>query len=245
VSEIRLHVLGSGDAFGNGGRFQTCFWLEGEAESVLIDCGATSLTALKAAGIEPNEIGTVLLTHLHGDHFGGLPFLVLDGQFRRREKDMTLAGPPGTSERLATAMDVLFPGSRGASRRFAVEVVELEPGRPQAVGPARVTTIAVEQPDTPACALRVEYGGRTVAYTGDTAWSGELVHLVAGADLLIAEAYFYEREVPFHLSYSTLAAHAAELDCARILLTHMSPEMLARQREADFECAHDGMVVSV
>ncbi len=72
--EVRLHFVESGDAFGNGGRFQTCFWLEGAGESMLIDCGATSLTALKAAAIEPNEIGSVALTHLHGDHFGGLPF---------------------------------------------------------------------------------------------------------------------------------------------------------------------------
>src|ERR671929_2175215 len=105
----RLRFLGSGDAFGNGGRFQTCFWLEGAGDSLLIDCGATSLTALKAAGIEPNDIGTVVLTHLHGDHFGGVPFLVLDGQFRRRERDLVVAGPAGTAARLRAAMDVLYP----------------------------------------------------------------------------------------------------------------------------------------
>ena len=50
----------------------------------LVDCGSTSLTALKAAGLDPGEIGTVFVSHLHGDHFGGLPYLVLDGQFRGR-----------------------------------------------------------------------------------------------------------------------------------------------------------------
>src|SRR3954454_1141596 len=115
---VRLHVVGSGDAFGNGGRFQTCFWLEGAAESLLIDCGATTLTALKSAAIEPNDIGTVLLTHLHGDHFGGLPFVVLDGQFRRRERKLTIAGPAGTRERVEAAMELLFPGSVAARRRF-------------------------------------------------------------------------------------------------------------------------------
>ncbi len=63
---VRLHLLGSGDAFGNGGRFQTCFLLEGAGERMLIDCGASSLTALKAAGVEPNEIGCVVLTLLTG-----------------------------------------------------------------------------------------------------------------------------------------------------------------------------------
>jgi ribonuclease BN (tRNA processing enzyme) len=105
----RVHFVGSGDAVGNGGRFQTCFWVEGEHDNLVIDCGATSLTALKAAGIEPNNIPAVVVTHLHGDHFGGLPFLVLDGQFRRREPDLTIAGPPGTRDRVEAAMDLLFP----------------------------------------------------------------------------------------------------------------------------------------
>ncbi len=243
--QVRLHFVGSGDAFGNGGRFQTCFWLEGGGESLLIDCGATSLTALKVAGAEPNEIACVVLTHLHGDHFGGLPFLVLDGQFRGRARPLTIAGPPGTRERVEAAMDLLFPGSVAARRRFDIEFVELAARRRTPVGPGVVTAIPVEVPDTPACALRVEYGGRVIAYSGDTAWTDELIELASGADLFVAEAYFFDRSVPFHLDYATLLANRDRLDCARIVLTHMSPEMLARQSEAAFECAHDGMVVTL
>jgi ribonuclease BN (tRNA processing enzyme) len=243
--QVLLHFVGSGDAFGNGARFQTCFWLEGGSESLLIDCGATSLTALKAAGIEPNEIAWVVLTHLHGDHFGGLPFLVLDGQFRGRRRPLTIAGPPGTQERVVAAMDLLFPGSARARRRFEVDFVELADRRRTPVGPAVVTAVPVEVPDTPACALRVEYGGRVIAYSGDTAWADELVELAAGADLFVAEAYFFDRSVPFHLDHATLLAHRDRLDCGRIVLTHLGPDMLARQSEAAFECAHDGMTVTV
>lgn len=247
----QLQFVGSGDAFGNGGRFQTCFHLSAGSEQtagsdgLLIDCGASSLTALKAAGIEPNEIEWLLLTHLHGDHFGGIPFLVLDGQFRRRERPLAIAGPPGTRERTEAAMEVMFPGSARTRRRFALEFIELADSRPTTVGPARVTAFPVELPDTPACSLRVEYAGRVIAYTGDTAWSEHVVELARGADLLIAEAYFFEREVPFHLSYNTLCSHREQLDCKRIVLTHMSPEMLARQAEAQLECARDGMIVEI
>jgi ribonuclease BN (tRNA processing enzyme) len=244
-SGVRLEFVGSGDAFGNGGRFQTCFRLQGPDDEMLIDCGATSLTALKAAGAEPNEIGSVVLTHLHGDHFGGLPFLVLDGQFRRRERDLVIAGPPGTRERVEAAMELLFPGSTGARRRFAVDFVELADRAPTPVGPALVTAIEVEQPDTPACALRVEYAGRTVAYTGDTAWTDDLVDLARGADLLVAEAYFFDRSVPFHLDYATLLAQRDRLDCKRIVVTHMSPDMLARRSDVELETAHDGLVVEL
>jgi ribonuclease BN (tRNA processing enzyme) len=224
---------------------QTCFWLEGDTESILIDCGATALTALKSADVEPNEISTVALTHLHGDHFGGVPFLVLDGQFRRRERPLTIVGPPGTRERVEAAMELLFPGSLATRRRFELDFAELGFERPTVVGLASISATPVELPGTPACALRIECDGRAIAYTGDTAWSDGLVGLAAGADLLVAEAYFFDRQVPFHLDYATLRANRDRLDCKRIVVTHMSPDMLDRQSESEFECAYDGLVVEL
>ena len=86
---MRLTIVGSGDAFGSGGRLNTCFFLETAKAALLIDCGASALPALKGQGIEPNRIDAIILSHLHGDHFGGLPFLLLDGQFlSRREKPL-------------------------------------------------------------------------------------------------------------------------------------------------------------
>jgi Beta-lactamase superfamily domain len=132
-----------------------------------------------------------------------------------RQRPLTIAGPPGTRARTETAMNLLFPGSTRAPRRFTLDFLELEYGTPTHVGPALVNAVAVEQPDTPACALRVEYAERVIAYTGDTAWTDGLIELARGADLLIAEAYFFEREVPFHLAYATLISHRNQLECKR------------------------------
>ena len=79
---LTMRFLGAGDEFGSGRRFQTCFLGETEDTRFLIDCGATSLVVISAAGIDPCAIETILLTHLHGDHFGGLPFFLLDCVFR-------------------------------------------------------------------------------------------------------------------------------------------------------------------
>jgi ribonuclease BN (tRNA processing enzyme) len=68
---MRVRFVGSGDAFGSGGRWQTCIHLSGAGQVLLVDCGATSLTALTAQGLDPNEVDAVAVTHLHGDHFGG------------------------------------------------------------------------------------------------------------------------------------------------------------------------------
>ena len=98
---MRVRFVGSGDAFGSGGRWQTCIHLADEGHVLLVDCGATSLVALKAQGLDPNAVGAVAVTHLHGDHFGGLPFLILDGQFSHRSAPLLVAGPPGIRGRLA------------------------------------------------------------------------------------------------------------------------------------------------
>jgi len=244
---ITLRFLGSGDAFGSGGRLQTCLHLSGAGEgSLLLDCGASSLIALKRAGLDPSDVDWVLLTHLHGDHFGGLPFLVLDGQFTRRTRPLVVAGPHDVRARIEAAMEVLFPGSAAAARRFETSYVELSDRVSVAIGPARVTPFAVEHPSgAPPHALRVEYGGRTVTYSGDTQWTESLVDAARGADLFVCEAYTFERPVRFHLDHATLRAHRDRLDARRIILTHMGPEMLARAAEAGWECAEDGLQVTL
>src|SRR5258708_24682478 len=116
---MRVGFAGCGDAFGSGGRWQTCIHLSTEGQVLLVDCGATSLVALKAQGLDPNAVGAVAVTHLHGDHFGGLPFLILDGQFSHRSEPLLVAGPPGIRDRLAEATEVLFPGPSTTHPRFA------------------------------------------------------------------------------------------------------------------------------
>lgn len=244
MAGVRIRILGSGDAFGSGGRLQTCILAESNGHSSLVDCGASSLIALKRAGVDPNDIDTVLISHLHGDHFGGLPFLILDGQFSGRSDCLRVAGPPGIKARVAEAMEVFFPGSSGARRKFEVRFQELPEGIPSSVGPLRVTPYEVVHAcGAPPYALRVEIGERTVAYSGDTEWTDRLVMAASGADLFICESYFYEKRVPFHLDYSTLMRHSSELGCKRIVVTHMSSDMLSHVPDLEVQAAHDGFEI--
>jgi ribonuclease BN (tRNA processing enzyme) len=241
---ITVTFAGSGDAFGSGGRFQACIHLRPGANQapLLLDCGATSLTALRHAGLDPGEIGTVFVSHLHGDHFGGLPFLILDGQFSRRTAPLVIAGPPGTSQRLATTMECLFPGSTRARRRFEVTVAELSPGTPHDMAGVRAQAWEASHPSgAPALILRVELGGTVIAYTGDTAWTPAIAEAASRADLLIAEAYYWDKPVPHHLRHADLAENEQELTARRVILTHMSADML--DRPAAYETAHDGLAI--
>ena len=244
---VTVTFAGSGDAFGSGGRYQACIHLrQASRVPVLLDCGATSLSALRSLGLDPGEIGTVFVSHLHGDHFGGLPFLILDGQFTRRTSPLTVAGPPGTGERLRQTMEAMFPGSASVDRRFSLDVVELAPGGTTTVAGIEVTSWEVSHPSgAPPLALRLGISGKTIAYTGDTAWTDDLVTAAAGADLLIAEAYYFDKAIAHHLRYADLAGHASELTSRRIVLTHLSADMLARRDELDFDIAHDGLTIQL
>lgn len=240
---VEVLFLGSGDAFGSGGRFQTCISVRTPADRFLVDCGASSLIPLKQARIDLREVSKILVSHLHGDHFGGIPFFILDAQLMsKRTEPLTILGPPGIPERVALAMEAFFPGSSTARRNFDLRYIELAPREATAIDGMVATPFPVINASgaTP-YALRVEASGRVIVYSGDTEWTPALVEAAHGADLFICEAYFFDKKAKGHLDYSTFVLRRAELSCRRIVLTHMSEEMLARRPEIADIAAADGM----
>jgi ribonuclease BN (tRNA processing enzyme) len=244
---VRVRVVGSGDAFGSGGRYQTCIALADGADApptVLLDCGATTLTALREQEVDPNGIRTVVISHLHGDHFGGLPFLILDGQFRRRTEDLTVVGPPGTRSRLEAAMEAMFPGSSQVERRFEVHVTQHVHGRSQEVDGLRCTPFEVRHASgAPAYALRVDGATASVAYSGDTEWTDTLLDAADGVGLFLCEGYS-PTPVRWHLDLQALAGHRDRLTCERVVLTHLSPTALASDLSG-WDVAHDGLSIDL
>ena len=244
---VTVRFVGSGDSFGSGGRFQTCILLDGPRSRVAVDFGTSSLIALAQQGIEPNSIDAVLLTHLHGDHCGGVPFLLIDAMLAaRRTRPLTIAGPRDLVRRMGEIREALFPGSHVMTPTFPLEWIELVPGTPRALLDIVVTARpARHTAETNPTALRVEIGGKVIAYTGDTEWTDEVAAAAQNADLLIAECYYYAKPIKWHLNYPAIAAHRAACGARRIILTHMSREMLAHADEVPEECAHDGLVVTI
>ncbi|MFN2520732.1 MAG: MBL fold metallo-hydrolase [Candidatus Limnocylindria bacterium] len=243
---MKITFLGTGDSFGSGGRFQACILVEPSGARMLLDCGASSLISMRREGIDPGTIDAVLVSHFHGDHFGGLPFLILDGQFAHRGRPLTIAGPPGIEERVRAAMEGLYPGSSSTPQPYPLAYAELVEGRATKVAGCEVTTVRVDHsPGAQGRGYRVACGGAVLAYSGDTAWTESLVELAAGADLFVCEANFFEKRVPYHMTYRALEAERERLRCGRILLTHVGPEMLAHEAESAIELARDGMVVEL
>ncbi len=237
MGTVQVTFLGSGDAFGAGGRLQPCILVRHAAGSFLIDCGASAMISLRRYAVDPNDLDFVLISHLHGDHFGGIPSLILDGQLvSKRTKPLVLAGPPGLEVRWNVLTEASFPGATAARRQFAIETRELAAGAP-AFGPVQVEPFPVaHMPHDPCYAYRIAVDGRVLAYTGDSEWTDTIAAAGQGADLLIAEAYYRDKKIKNHLDYATLRAHLPAIKAGRVVLTHMS---------AGFDPAAEGIACDV
>jgi ribonuclease BN (tRNA processing enzyme) len=223
---MRVTVLGSGDAFGAGGRFHSAYVAEAPGATFLLDCGPSILQAAKQVGWDVGTLDAVLLSHLHGDHFGGVPFLFMEYRYESpRTRPLVICGPSDTERRVKTLFSALY-------------TIRL--------GEARVTAIPVHHvPELTSFGYLVEVRGRRMLYSGDTAWTDDLAAQAQGVDLFICECSTYETRLDIHVSYPEIAARAQELGCHRVLLTHLGSEPLRRLSDITLECARDGMTVSL
>jgi ribonuclease BN (tRNA processing enzyme) len=247
VKKIEVLFLGSGDAFGSGGRLQSCVMVKHESGRFLIDCGTTCLIGMNRYGVNPNDIDLILISHLHGDHYGGIPFLINASQLvYKRTNPLLIIGPPGMKELLAQAMDAMFPGSANVQRKFAVEVREYSDRTEETIRRLKFTPYLNFNPQADASfALRIVCDGKVIAYSGDTEWNDALLKAAARADVFVSEAYFYEKKIKGHMDYVTLMSRHRDTEAKRLLVMHMSHDMLEYCKSLPCECADDGKTYMV
>ncbi len=191
-------------------------------------------------------IDAIAVSHLHGDHFGGIPYLVIQQHFTGRTRPLTLAGPRDLAARLARAEQALYPDFYGKTTLAFATPTHVLGAEEIKIGGALVSALPVlHAPESDPHGLRVRVGDKLIAYSGDATWSEHLPRVAKGADLFICEATYWDRGDPSHVVYRTLMEHRRELDCARIVLTHLGATTLAHLSELELEYATDGLEVMV
>jgi ribonuclease BN (tRNA processing enzyme) len=246
---VHLTFLGTGDAFASHGRFQSGYLIEAEGCTILMEAGPTVLCAMKRMGIAPDDIDIILISHLHGDHFGGLPFLILEYLWESpRRKPLKIAGPPRLEERSWLLFNTMFPFSSGDIQRVKrnLEFVELEPARKTRLGQVEIDSLRVPHMKRDLClALKLAIGGKTIVFSGDTGWTDHLISFSAGADLFLCECTYFENSLGVHLNYPLLESKRQNFDVKRMMLTHIGREVLERSTQVNIELAADGMKVVI
>jgi ribonuclease BN (tRNA processing enzyme) len=244
---LKVHILGCGDAFGSGGRNQSAYLVEASDSVFLLDCGPTTLLAMKRAGFDPQRLDAVFLSHLHGDHFGGLPFFFIEYLYETpRDKPLHVAGPPGTEERVLQLYGVMYGGGARPKEIPPIRFHVLHPDQSSSVEGVQIYPFRVpHQVNEISLALKISYGGKKLLFSGDSAWTELFVTHARGADLFLCECCFYDQAAPNHMNYLKLKEVLPRLECKRIVLTHLGEAMLARRNEFAIECAEDGMMIEL
>jgi ribonuclease BN (tRNA processing enzyme) len=243
----RVTVLGSGDAFGAGGRLFGCYLVETSSATFLLECGPTVLQGLKRVQCDPGCLDFVLVSHLHGDHFGGIPFLLMEYRYEApRTRPLALYGPADLGARVDALFRALYRSIAVTASPFEIRFEEARPGQSFRVQDVVIEPFGVSHvPELSCLGYRVIADGKTVCFSGDSAWGPELMAAAAGADLFLCECSTYETRLDIHVAYPEVAKEAASLACRRVVLTHLGSEVLGRGAALDLECATDGMTIDL
>ena len=246
MNEVIVEILGCGDAFASGGSFNTCYYVHSNAYGFLIDCGATSLLALKKNKVSTNDIDLIAISHFHGDHFGGLPFFLLDASVQGRTKPLTIISPPGGEQRVRDAITLFYPGSLDILEKFPIEFISYQAKSPISAGEIQLEAFSVvHSEETLPHGLRIQFADKLIGFSGDTSWSENLLGIALDADLFICECNFYDLEMKGHLNYHTIQANRPRFNCKEILLTHFGEEMLKNKEKIEMDYAWDGRKISI
>ncbi len=220
MSALDLAFIGTGNAFAPGGLCWNGFVVGGR---FLFEAPPQALQSLNRMGIDPNGLDAVILSHHHGDHFLGLPFILLHWKYYGRSRPAAVVGPPGTRELAAAIGRSVYPGLFDIA--YDLRWIELSGGQAVEVEGVRLTAQVVEHDARLSLNLgyTCELGGRTFAYTGDTGFCDAIVQMAQGAEVLIAECSSVDEKIPIHLNLTEDIPRLREsmLPGARLILTHL------------------------
>jgi len=252
---MKLTILGSGTGVPSGVRNSAGFFVETKDARVMLDCGAGTVHALARYGLPWEEITHLFISHFHVDHVGELAALFFAfryGMKTERTAPLTIIGPRGV-DHLIDWLKIAF-SPRLFEPNFAVNVRMLTPTERVELGPDSTLAVAKTLHTPESLAVRIESQGRTLCYTGDTAYDEELARFFSGADLLISECSFQQpREGAPHLSVSEAARLASLANAVRLIVTHFYFDVneaelvdaLERDYAGEVMVGRDGLSVDV
>jgi len=212
---VELTFLGSANAFAAQGRYWSSFIVDGK---YVFDAPPTLLPHLKQLGVSLPDIDVIFITHQHGDHFVGLPFLMLEYVYMtERTEDLTIVGPPGCEEWLEDFAERVYPNILRGSK-YKRTYIEADPSREQQAGDLTFQAYPMSHVNDGggpgAFGFRVRIGDKTVAYSGDTMFCENVVKLGEGADVYVIDCTYTEGCGPEHMS----------LDDAKMIRKRLPPE---------------------
>jgi len=226
---MKVHFLGVGEAC-DPERFNTSLLILSGSKKhyILLDCGFTTPHRYFADCFDPEQLDALWISHFHGDHFFGIPLLLLRFWEMRRSKPLLLVGPDGLQEKVEMALDLAYPAF-GRKLCYPLQYLPVaEAASFEAAGFFWQT--APMDHSQPCLAVRVTSEGNSLLYSGDGRPTEAVVDLARGCDLVVHEAYSVSGQTPGHGSVAGCLALARQAGCMKLALVHVN--RLERERAA-------------
>lgn len=224
MTDLQFTFIGSGNAFSPGGLCCNGFLVN---DRFLFEAPPQALSSLNTIGFDPNEVEAIVLSHHHGDHFLGLPFLLLHWRWKGRTKPIRIVGPKDTERLGKEIAQSVFPGVLDVP--YEIQWIEAQPGEPLRLGELELEAVEMEHDEALSQALgyRCRLGSRRWAYTGDTRLCNAVFDLARDAEVLICECASRDLRIPVHMNLVDDIPHvrAAMPANSQLILTHLAPDV--------------------
>lgn len=222
---MRVQFIGVGEAFDErypNTSMLVSFGGPGKELHVLLDCGFTAAAAYYTFSSVGADLDAVWISHFHGDHFLGLPLLMLRFWEEGRTKPLIILGQAGVESKVWAAFELAYPGFRQRIQ-YPVSCIEAAPGRILELLDARWSFALNAHSDTSPCsAMRLDAEGASVFYSGDGQPTAESALLAQGVRLLIHEAYGLEADTPGHGGVPGCLDLAEKVQAEKLALVHVN-----------------------
>lgn len=197
MTELDLRFIGTGNAFAPGGLCWNGFLVN---DKYLFEAPPQALMSLNRFGIDPNSIDTVVISHHHGDHFLGLPFLLLHWKYFGRTAPLRIIGPRDTKAVTEQVCARVYPGVTTGD--YAIDWITAVPGTPVTAGGLTVESVPVKHDPklNESLGFACQLGGRRFAYTGDSAMCEAVLDLARNTELLVSECATRADRFPMHMN---------------------------------------------
>ncbi len=207
-----LHFLGTASALPTTERANTLLAVTTDApgKGLLIDCGGCVYTRMRQAGIGPDALGDLFITHAHIDHIGSLPSLIESLRLGGRTAPLRIWALP---EVLAVARRLLqlFEFELTLDRwPFEVSLHPVENGERLRLGDFDALALRMDHA-VPSSGLRLALPKGPVAYTCDTQPAAAVLELARGARVLITECTFLRE----HEQLARMTKHSTALEAGQ------------------------------
>ncbi len=229
-TQIELLFLGSGNAFAPG-RAYGSFLVDGR---ILFEAPPTTLPILREMGKPLEDIQYIFISHFHGDHYFGLPFIFLDHYFvTKRKKPLIIIGPKGLKKLAHTLIDLAFPDTRRRyAQNFPVEFLEVSIGKEYSLRGIAFQALKMSHGNMANLGFRLVYKHRRLAYCGDTGPCPTLTALIHNANIAVLEMTSLDGDYPYHLNRENILEIRKQLPAKTpLILTHL-PAMTGQQTRA-------------